>query len=265
MNKKTILLTGDDGHNSLGTRVLIHFLKTDFDLSIVGTKKQQSGVGGFKSIQLTGAWGETTVDGIHTFWIDGSPVDAMELGKKVFPGPFDYIISGINWGANIGGCLLTSGTFSAAAHGVNLGIARRAIAISWDMPATFHFRNHSIKDDFSSFLKYPGKAAYTVLKDAISNTCWGADIININLPQQQTTIIEFVKPLKDIYALWPAIQLNKTTKTYSYGKRERSSHLGAKDTDVQALARGHIAVSPCQSTYLHTKVYKEMVKSSDAK
>jgi len=261
MNKKAILLTGDDGYNSIGTRVLMHFLKTDFNLSLVGTKKQQSGVGGFKSIQSTGAWGKTTIDGIQAFWIDGSPVDAMELGKEVFPVSFDYIIAGINWGANIGGCLLTSGTFSAAAHGVNLGIAKKAIAISWDMPTTFHFQNHSIKDDFSTFLEYPGKAAYAVLKDAISNACWGADIININLPQQPTTTVEFVKPLKDIYTLWPSIKLNKKTKTYSYGRRDRSSHLGAKDTDVQALARGHIAVSPCQSTYLHTKVYKNMVKS----
>ena len=258
MNKKTILITGDDGYNSLGTRVLIHFLKTDFNLSIVGTKKQQSGVGGFKSIQLTGAWGETTVDGIQTFWIDGSPVDAMELGKDVFPVPFDYIISGINWGANIGGCLVTSGTFSAAAHGVNLGIARRAIAISWDTPASFHFRNHSIKDDFSSFLAHPGKAAQRVLKDALSNACWGADIVNINLPQHPTTTVEFVKPLKDIYTLWPSIKLNKKTKTYSYMRGNISTHLGAKDTDVQVLARGHISVSPCQSTYLDIKTYGKM-------
>jgi 5'-nucleotidase len=262
---KTILLTGDDGYNSLGTRVLVDVLKHDFDLAIVGTKKQQSGVGGFKSIQLTGAWGETTVDGIQAFWIDGSPVDAMELAKETFPVSFDYIISGINWGANIGGCLLTSGTFSAAAHGVNLGIAKRAIAISWDMPATFHFRNHSIQDDFFSFVTYPGKSAYTVIKETIKNACWGADVININLPQQPATIIEFVKPLKDIYTLWPTMQLNKKTKIYAYNKRDRSSNLGTHDTDVQALSRGHITISPCQSTYLHTTVYKEMMKSSDAK
>jgi len=259
MNKKTILLTGDDGYNSLGTRVLIDVLKHDFDLTVVGTKKQQSGVGGFKSIRLTGAWGETTVDGIHAFWIDGSPVDAMELAKEVFPVSFDCIISGINWGANIGGCLLTSGTFSAAVHGVNLGIARRAIAISWNTPVTFHFRNHSIQDNFSLFLKHPGKAAYTILKEAISNACWGADIININLPQQPTTVVEFVKPSKYVHTLWPNIELNKKTKTYSYMRRNISTHIGSKDTDVQALARGHITVSPCQSTYFHTMVYKKMV------
>jgi 5'-nucleotidase len=258
MKKKTILLTGDDGYNSLGTRVLIHVLKKDFDLSVAGTKRQQSGVGGFKSICSTGDWGKTTVDGIQTFWIDGSPVDAMELAKEIFPVSFDYIISEINWGANLGGCLVTSGTFSAATHGVNMGIAPKAIAISWDMPALFHFRNHSMKDDFSSFIEHPGIAARDIIKEVIKHACWGADMVNINIPQEQTTHVEFVKPLKNIYTLWPTIQLDKKTKTYTYGKGDRSAHLGDGDTDVQALSRGHITISPCQSTYLDRKTYDKI-------
>lgn len=263
MKKKTILITGDDGYHSLGTRVLIHFLKNDFDLSIVCTKKQQSGVGGYKSIQLSGTWGKEIVDGTQALWIDGSPVDAMELAKEIFPHPFDYIISGINWGANIGGCLLSSGTFSAAAHGVNLGIAKRAIAISWDVPSTFHFQNHSIDDDISKFLDYPGKVAHGVIEKTMSHALWGADIVNINLPQRPTKIVEVVKPLKNIYRLWPPMKVNKTTGSYSYGVRNRTSHLGSKDTDVQVLSRGHISMSPCQSTYLDVKAYDKMVGPCD--
>lgn len=258
---KRILITGDDGYNSLGTRVLIHYLRRDFTLAIVGTFKQQSGVGGFKSIQSTGSWGKDIVDGIQAYWIDGSPVDAMELAKEVYHDPFDYIISGINWGPNIGGCLLTSGTFSAAVHGVNLSLAKRAIAISWDVPVTVHFRNHSIKDDVSIFFDHPGKAAYSAIYMTLKEKFWGADIVNINLPKQPTVVMEFVQPLKDIYKLWPTMSLNKKTKTYMYNRGDRSSHLGGTDTDVQALSKGHITISPCSSTYLDNNIFSKMIKT----
>lgn len=44
--KKKILLTGDDGYDSLGTRLLVRGLRDEFDLKIAGTKDQMSGVGG---------------------------------------------------------------------------------------------------------------------------------------------------------------------------------------------------------------------------
>ena len=50
MNIKRILLTGDDGYNSLGTRLLIYFLKDRYELAIAGTKHQQSGVGGHVNV-----------------------------------------------------------------------------------------------------------------------------------------------------------------------------------------------------------------------
>jgi len=257
---KNILLTGDDGYNSLGTRVLISLLKKDFNITVSGTKKQQSGVGGFKSLQSEGEWGETTVDGIQAFWIEGTPIDSMELVKEVSPKPFDYIISGINWGANIGGCLLSSGTFSAAVHGINLGISKMAIAVSWDTPAKYHFRNHSIQDDFSSYLLHPGKNAYESIIKTMTHKNWGADIININIPQQSTEVIEFVRPLKNIYTLWPIMHIDKRAKRFSYAISDRSTNLGEKDTDVQALARGHMTISPCQSIPLNTEIYRKMKK-----
>jgi 5'/3'-nucleotidase SurE len=53
MDKKEfmrILLTGDDGYNSIGTRLLVHALKNEHTLQIAATKSQQSGVGGQLSL-----------------------------------------------------------------------------------------------------------------------------------------------------------------------------------------------------------------------
>ena len=46
MAKKRILLTGDDGYQSLGTRLVAHVLRENYDLTIAGTVSQQSAVGG---------------------------------------------------------------------------------------------------------------------------------------------------------------------------------------------------------------------------
>lgn len=41
MAKKRVLLTGDDGYNSLGTRLVIAALKESYELQIAGTLRQQ--------------------------------------------------------------------------------------------------------------------------------------------------------------------------------------------------------------------------------
>ena len=52
MKVKRILVTGDDGYNSLGVRVLAHFLKDKYDLEIVATKTQYRGVGGMFNLRF---------------------------------------------------------------------------------------------------------------------------------------------------------------------------------------------------------------------
>src|SRR4030043_988938 len=131
MRTNRILLTGDDGYNSLGTRVLIHHLKDKYDISVVGTKVQQSGVGGKLTLDRSFKWGLKKVDGIEAIWVDGTPVDAIEFAQGYFKKPFDLVISGINWGENVTPALISSGTFSAAVRALGVKIAGRAIAMSY--------------------------------------------------------------------------------------------------------------------------------------
>jgi len=265
MKKKTILLTGDDGYNSLGTRVLVHYLKNEFILTIAGTLKQQSGVGGHKHIMEGGSWGEDMVDGIPALWLDGSPVDVMEAARVHFSKPFDYCISGINWGTNIDGCLYSSGTFSAAYYAKTLGLARKVIAISWDLPSKHHFVRHAHSDSLEQFLIHPGESAHLVLQKTLAADLWGADIVNINIPTNKTDTIEYATPLSSSHGFWPLIILDNTTHLFSYGHRDHSQSMGDVLSETQVLQRNHIAVVPCQATMFDKPVYKEMVKSSNIK
>ena len=147
MDIRRILLTGDDGYNAIGTRLLVHFLKHEYQLFITGTKNQQSGVGGTKILKKELAWGEDTVDGVRAIWIDGTPVDSIECAKEYYKQSFDLVLSGINLGLNVSGSLISSGTFSAAFHAINLGIAPRAIAMSLEVPANNFRKKHKKSED----------------------------------------------------------------------------------------------------------------------
>lgn len=262
MKKSTILLTGDDGYNSLGTRLLVHFLKKDAQLAIAGTLKQQSGVGGHKHVREGGTWGVDEVDGIPALWLDGSPVDAMEAANVYFHHPFDYVISGINWGVNIDGCLYSSGTFSAAYYARSLELAKKVIAISWDLPAKHHFARSSHNDSLEEFMEHPGKTAYTVLQKTMQANLWGADIININLPTQKTDLIAFAKPHNKISGFWPSMVLDKKTQRFAYAQGDHVPFDGLPNSETQILKKNHIAIVPCQNTMFDKQIYLKMTKKS---
>src|SRR3989344_3573155 len=156
-----ILLTGDDGVISLGTRIMIHFLKDKHELMVAGTTTQQSGVGGNMSLSNGFDWLETEVDGIKALTVTGSPVDAVELTRCYFPKDykFDLVIGGINWGWNLGNFIFSSGTLVSANRSIGLGLTERALVYSWHLPPVYHLKNHSLEDKLDAYINYPGIAA----------------------------------------------------------------------------------------------------------
>jgi 5'-nucleotidase len=240
---KRILLTGDDGYNALGTRLLIHFLKEKYDLFVAGTKGQQSGVGGHLSIKNGGIWEETTIDGIPAFLVDGFPCDAMEcLGGRPEM-KFDLIISGINWGANIGAAIVSSGTYSAAVRALNLHLAESAIVMSWDKKNIL--RNHDSKDDLSPFLEYPGQIAYKIFTKAIESDLWGAKLLNINFPANSSKKVIFTKPNPDLtsYYNYP-FELDRQNMRFSYPHLDVQKYTAKfPELDTGAILNGLISIS----------------------
>ncbi len=119
MNKKlnNILVSNDDGYESIGLRVLLNIAERLADnVFTVSPKKNQSAKS--KSISIKENINFTEIS--KNFWIvDGTPTDCMifalnYLFKKNKP---DLILSGINAGSNIGDEVSYSGTVGAAWEG----------------------------------------------------------------------------------------------------------------------------------------------------
>ncbi len=113
-----ILLTNDDGIDSIGLHVLARAMRRFGDVVIVAPDREFSGasaaLGALHLIQPEVQ--RAHVDGIDESWaVTGPPALCVMFARLgAFGAPFDLIVSGINPGANVGRSVYHSGTVGAA-------------------------------------------------------------------------------------------------------------------------------------------------------
>ncbi len=136
-----ILLTNDDGIHAPGLFALHEALKSDHDLHIVAPEAEMSAVG--HAITLVNPIRVKTVLKNGDFFgyaVSGTPADCVKIAvQEILEPPPDIILSGINWGNNVGVNILYSGTVSAATEGAFLGIPSAAISIGIQKKPDFAF------------------------------------------------------------------------------------------------------------------------------
>src|SRR5256886_7253651 len=131
-----ILVTNDDGIYSEGLRKLADSLKPLGEILIVAPDREQSAA----SHALTLNRPLRLMQLESNEWIvDGTPTDCVNLGVlKLFNDPRpDVVVSGINFGPNLGDDVTYSGTISAAFEGALLNIP--SIALSALVGKNFSF------------------------------------------------------------------------------------------------------------------------------
>lgn len=257
MKIKRILLTGDDGYNSIGTRLLIHFLKEKYELNIAATKVQQSAVGGKLNIKNGGSYEKTLVDGVSGFWVSGTPADAMEVATHFFTKPFDLVLSGINLGPNLVGDL-ASGTMNAAVRAIKLRLTTNAIAFSWNAPASFWHHDHTGEENLKAYLDYPGLAAAKVVALAVKNNFWDNFLLNVNFPDQPTLSAKFTRFAYYFDDFYSKIKIEPKIKRYSYPAGFYQALSGFVNTDADALRSGYISITPAKPDLLNDVSFQKL-------
>jgi 5'-nucleotidase len=131
-----ILLTNDDGISSDGLWAAARGLARVGHLTVIGTVDDWSG--GSAAIRMTiGARLARYADvpegmgpGVEAYSIEAAPGGAILAGvmSDLFE-PFDIVASGANYGLNVGGDLVYSGTVGAAAAGFQRGLSAFAISV----------------------------------------------------------------------------------------------------------------------------------------
>ena len=169
-----IVITNDDGFDAPGLDTLFQCVRPLGDIVTVAPQQPQSGI----------AHRITTRDPIHfyqpdtnRFSIDGTPADCARVALKRFVPDADWLISGINPGANLGSDVYNSGTVAAAREAAILGC--RAIAIS-----QYIARDQQI--DWAA----TGHHARPVLQMLLSRDLAPGHYWNVNLPHPHSTDTE---------------------------------------------------------------------------
>ena len=130
--RRRILLTNDDGIDSVGLHLLARAMCAHGDVVVVAPDREFSGagaaVGALHIIQPEVH--RCTLDGIPEAWtVSGPPALCVMFARLgAFGEPFDLVVSGINPGANVGRAVYHSGTVGATLTARNGNISGVAVS-----------------------------------------------------------------------------------------------------------------------------------------
>ena len=128
MLEETVLVANDDGVEAEGLWFLVNLLDSmGYNVIVASTNKPYSGAG--KSITWRFKARVEDLNGFKSVVVDATPSTAVLFALKRLNIEPDFIITGINHGANLGiEDIHTSGTFGAALEGVLQGFPSMAIS-----------------------------------------------------------------------------------------------------------------------------------------
>ena len=134
MKKKQILLTNDDGINSPGIWAAAHALSKLGFVTLAAPREQYSGAGRSLPLNSDGIITPTILSIGGQEWtcyaVGGSPAQVvLHSVLEIMPEKPDLVVSGINYGENIGHSVTMSGTVGAAFEGAAMGIPSLAVSL----------------------------------------------------------------------------------------------------------------------------------------
>ncbi len=152
MEKYQILLTNDDGIQSPGLWAAAEALSALGYVTVAAPRDQSSGMGRSLPGSSDGIIQPETLVVHGQSWtvyaVGGSPAQAvLHAILEIMPQKPDLVVSGINYGENIGTGITVSGTVGAAMEAAALGY--RALAVSLETEQKYHL-SYSREIDFSA-------------------------------------------------------------------------------------------------------------------
>lgn len=249
-----ILLTNDDGYESIGLHSLRRTLiDAGHQITVVAPVSQQSGSG--MKVSLSTIEFAQHQDDIWS--VDGSPVDAVLIGiEHILKRPPDLVISGANFGQNLGANVVISGTVGAAAAATLHGIPAIAVSVGINLAE----RGASPRAFPSTLAAFPRAADFTALliKKLIKERPNGAALIpsglmlNVNYPCEPVSSIRGVRiaPIGEFGGFRLNYRLVGKSKTKLVSTVEHDPRgMGEQHTDTAYFGNGFVTISALQPSW----------------
>jgi 5'-nucleotidase len=185
MSKCQILLTNDDGIKSPGLWAAAEVLSELGYVTVVAPREQSSGMGRSLPVTSDGIIQEERLQIKGQDWpvyaVGGTPAQAVLHGiLEVMPRKPDIIVSGINYGENLGTGITISGTVGAAMEAAALGF--RSLAVSLET-AQEHHLTYSREVDFSTAAHFTLQFARFLMEKAPFPD---VDLLKVDVPDDAT-------------------------------------------------------------------------------
>jgi 5'-nucleotidase len=180
MLKHLIIVTNDDGIKSPGLLAAVAALRGLGEIIVVAPKTQQSSAGrAFYWRERDVRRSRVRVGGrvFQAYAVDASPAVAVRYALQlVATRPPSLVVSGINYGENLGNGLTISGTVGAALEASSDRVP--ALAVSLETAREYH-ASHSTVIDFKAAAYFTRLFAKRMLKGELPPE---AQLLNVNVP-----------------------------------------------------------------------------------
>jgi len=234
-----ILISNDDGYEAKGIKQLTKSLSEIAEVIVVAPSENKSAAS--SSLTLGRPLRPIQIEK-NIYAVDGTPSDCVHLALCGFiKESIDLVVTGINFGANLGDDTIYSGTVAGAIEGRFLGLPSIAISLaSWE-------GNH-----FETAGEIAKRLVTQIDKSELSyNT-----IINVNVPDVPLSEIQGIKTtrLGSRHKSEPSIKDTEDTSLYRIGENGKEAD-NSEGTDFHAISNNFVSVTPLQ---IDTTKYSEL-------
>jgi 5'-nucleotidase len=234
-----ILISNDDGYQADGIIQLAKSLSEIAEVVVVAPSENKSAAS--SSLTLGKALKPIQID-TNIYSIDATPSDCVHLALCGFiKESIDLVVTGINFGANLGDDVIYSGTVAGAIEGRFLGLPSIALSLaSWEC-------NH---------FDTAGKIAKILVKQIDKAPLSNRTIINVNVPDIPMHEIMGIKTTRmgSRHKSSPSIQDSKNPSLFWIGENGKEAD-NAEGTDFHAISNNYVSVTPLQ---IDTTKYSEI-------
>jgi 5'-nucleotidase len=242
-----ILLTNDDGIQSPGLWAAAGALSELGYVHVVAPRDQFSGAGRSLPSTSNGIITPQQMQVNGKLWtvysVGGTPAQAiLHAICEILPQPPDLVVSGINYGENLGVGVTVSGTVGAAMEGAGNGIP--ALAVSLETDLVDHL-SYSTRIDFSTAAYFTSLFGRMMLEQRLPED---VDLLKLDIPCDASpdTPWEVTRLSRQAYfvPVTPRRVKWDQPETVGYRRIEELSGSGV-DTDVYAVrAKRVVSVTP---------------------
>lgn len=240
-----LLVTNDDGYMAPGLEVLARAASGLGEVQVVAPDREQSATSHSLTMHFPLRVRRTGNDLIT---VDGTPTDCviLAIGALLDERP-DFVLSGVNHGANLGDDVLYSGTVAAAMEATILGIP--AVAISY-----------AGKDRDALGPWVPSLTS--LLEQILGRSDFPAEtLLNINLPPIPPAEVAGIR----VTTLGRRAYMDSLTRAHDPSGREyfwigggESRWWGAPSSDFRAIQAGYISVTPLHLDLTNYRLLQEV-------